>query len=369
MKKTIITVLKFLKEYVEIEAIEQTKDNQILPIFNNAINSSTSDYEKKLFIKESKVNIEKLVGGKITEMMILISSYFEANLNTNIYSFELNKRKEFTKQNLSYYDEIIATNIDLKEKKIIKSTLNKVVELENNKLRIIKTISTINADFYNKLTEYTSQNKLNISNILLFDEMKSNNYKNDGINLFIDLNNDELKINLIKNKKLLKTENHSFGTNELHKKLSLKYSLSPRNAYYITENAFNDIYANTYTMSLNADALNDEINNFYKCISNKITNFIMKNNLNLLNLNINFYGKSISSAMLKNYSTDLFKTNLINLLNKSNEFISDEMLGLMNCLVNSKETNDNNLSTTEIFTINTNIIRNNKINKRRLMFV
>ena len=28
MKKTIITVLKFLKEYVEIEAIEQTKDNQ-----------------------------------------------------------------------------------------------------------------------------------------------------------------------------------------------------------------------------------------------------------------------------------------------------------------------------------------------------
>ena len=122
-------------------------------------------------------------------------------------------------------------------------------------------------------------------------------------------------------------------------------------------------------MSLNADALNDEINNFYKCISNKITNFIMKNNLNLLNLNINFYGKSISSAMLKNYSTDLFKTNSINLLSKSDEFISDEMLGLMNCLVNSKETNDNNLSTTEIFTINTNIIRNNKINKRRLMFV
>ena len=73
--------------------------------------------------------------------------------------------------------------------------------------------------------------------------------------------------------------------------------------------------------------------------------------------------------MLKNYSTDLFKTNSINLLNKSNEFISDEMLGLINCLVDSKETNDNNLSTTEIFTINTNIIRNNKINKRRLMFV
>ena len=56
-------------------------------------------------------------------------------------------------------------------------------------------------------------------------------------------------------------------------------------------------------------------------------------------------------------------------MSKSDEFISDEMLGLMNCLVNSKETNDNNLSTTEIFTINTNIIRNNKINKRRLMFV
>lgn len=367
MKKTIITILKFKREYIEIEAVEQISNSLNLPIFNNSIDSFKTDYDIKLFIKSSKEKIEKIVGGKISEMMVLISSYAEANLDTNNYSFEFENKYNFSIEELKKNDEIFYKSKYLIDKKIIKSNLNKVVKLQNNNIRVIKTISTIKNEFYEKLVEYTSQNGLNISNILLLDEIKSNNYMNNNLNLFVELGTNEFKINLINNKKILKTESFSFYKNEFVNNISFEYSLSPLNAYFIADNAFNNVYFNKYNNKLNANMLSEKINSFYNEICEKISLFLIKNKLNIKDMNVNFYQNSLNKTIFINHVKNFFNYENIYLLENKNEFISDEMFGLINYFINSD--NDNNLSTTEIFTINANIIRNNKINKRHLMFV
>lgn len=58
MKKTIITTLKFLKNKLEIEAVEQINVHAI-SIFKNSINSlENDDYQQKLLSKIQKMKLK-----------------------------------------------------------------------------------------------------------------------------------------------------------------------------------------------------------------------------------------------------------------------------------------------------------------------
>lgn len=382
MKRTIITTLKFFDSCLEIEAVEYTSKG-IFPIFLNSINSkNSSDLEQKGFIRDSKIAIEKLIKGKITELIVIVSNKKEIELKTSLYNFEFSL-KQF-KNTFCGKDVDTLLNKDFKKnsKYIIDSVLvnQKTV---NDKLYVVKSITTISNDFYNKIVEFTSQNKLNIAKIMTFDFTRSQNF-NTNKSLFIDIYKNVISLNYFSKNILTKSEILEVGLNDVSKHLiENNFVQNTSDAYMIVKkllsNNFNNILIDGKIIT--SEKLKLLMNSFYDDIFSSIKKYIANNKMaNGKNqLTINLFVKPNDALYECNSYKELIKDEnsiIMNVVPATNNFdvISSEMNEIIRIITNMElssqiSMNEEKLLTTETFVVDTTMLRNSKSFKRKVLYI
>lgn len=364
MKKTIITTLKFLKNKLEIEAVEQINVHAI-SIFKNSINSlENDDYQQKLFIKNSKNEIERLIKGKISDVIVLVSTSSDAKLLVETKCFSIPKILD---ADFTTYNNMIEQMYANKNKKIIKNVNINFVEKTKN-VELISIISSLDLEFEQKIYEFAMQNDLTVAQILNYEEAKINCYDAESINLYVDLSENSLALSLINNKNIIINSSFNLGSSDFVNKIMSKYNLNMPMAYFMKNLVWNNNYVDLMTNNLSQGILKNEIYEFYNFILQAITNFVNQNNLNsnFERLNINFYGDFKNNLEIEKYAKIIFNKQNVYSLASESEFISDEMLGMI-ALLNAND--QKSMLTTDTFTIDSNILRNIKISKRKSIFV
>ncbi|MDC8927307.1 hypothetical protein PR254_02505 [Metamycoplasma hyosynoviae] len=359
MKKTVITTLKLLANSWEIEAVEKY-GNQTLPIFKDAINSlELSNLDKKFFIRNSKKSIEKLIKGKLNDLILLISfENIESSARVDNYLISVNNEKEDDRF-------LIVNQIEQKylmsSKKIIDIVVDSKNKTNNSETELNVNISSISNDFWETISSFIVENELKIVKTEIMEHSKISYYNQAGWNIFLDINKEgKLNFYLTQNNKILKNEGQKLESNLLFE----NYWNTPY-AYFV----LNNLKTN------NVEFLDDKHTNFedfYTEIFEKTTNFIKS--LKILNsnfINLNFIGKLVT----KNKEIEMFfkeklsRSNIYSLVHE-NEFVSTEMQGLINLLDTAKlhEDTSEKIIKTDVFTISSDVIKNIKNSKRKSIF-
>ncbi|MDD7898299.1 hypothetical protein PUW92_02735, partial [Metamycoplasma hyosynoviae] len=186
MKKTVITTLKLLANSWEIEAVEKY-GNQTLPIFKDAINSlELSNLDKKFFIRNSKKSIEKLIKGKLNDLILLISfENIESSARVDNYLISVNNEKEDDRF-------LIVNQIEQKylmsSKKIIDIVVDSKNKTNNSETELNVNISSISNDFWETISSFIAENELKIVKTEIMEHSKISYYNQAGWNIFIDIN-------------------------------------------------------------------------------------------------------------------------------------------------------------------------------------
>ncbi|MDC8900641.1 hypothetical protein PR259_03545, partial [Metamycoplasma hyosynoviae] len=186
MKKTVITTLKLLANSWEIEAVEKY-GNQTLPIFKDAINSlELSNLDKKFFIRNSKKSIEKLIKGKLNDLILLISfENIESSARVDNYLISVNNEKEDDRF-------LIVNQIEQKylmsSKKIIDIVVDSKNKTNNSETELNVNISSISNDFWETISSFIAENELKIVKTEIMEHSKISYYNQAGWNIFLDIN-------------------------------------------------------------------------------------------------------------------------------------------------------------------------------------
>lgn len=365
MKKTIITTLKFEKNQVVFEAVEQVSE-LILPIYSNVIEGQTfSSNELERFVKSSKEALETIIKGKISEVIIMVASDINENLKIENYAFsKKNLTKNLLASEIEFEKEII-NEFELKEKVIVKNkTISKIVK--NNTLTLIKNIAYLESNFVKLVNKITAQNHLNIAKFYILEELRmfKQNAENEN-KVFVELNEGYLKFDLFLGKSLLKSHIVFNGINQIRSKIITKNQTNLTLANMLLKS--NDDIKRSLTLSdLDVDVQN-AFSDYLETLLAEYKTFLSQNSLKNSNQELNFYQNSWAEVF---QNLSVTRKNLkINIALENCDFISQEMQGLVEVLTkNIEKKNLKKFITTEIFIIDS-MLNDQKTNRRNTLFI
>ncbi|ACF07165.1 Uncharacterised protein [Metamycoplasma arthritidis] len=366
MKKTIITTLKFQKSQIIFEAVEQASD-LILPIYSNVFDGYhfSSSTELEVFVKNSKEALERIIKGKVSEIIIMVASDINENLKINNYSFSktiLNNNATLSELEL---EKEIIQEFEKNAKVIIKNeTLNKSVK--NNTLTLIKNVAFLEANFVSLVNRITTNNHLNVAKYYILDELKAFNDTIANKNqVFIDINDNYLKFDLFLGKNLLKTHIVNNGINQIRSKITSKHNKASSTLVNLAIKIQDDL-EELKSQDNVVDTAKNVLDFYLEQMLIEYRNFLHQNSLNADHLKLNFYHNDYASAFKK---LSIAKQVAVKICSNDCDFISQEMHGLINILTENIEKQDlKKFITTEIFVIDS-ILSEQKINRKNTLFI
>ncbi|WP_412031354.1 hypothetical protein [Metamycoplasma buccale] len=376
MKKIIITTLKFANNKLEIEAVEQTSFSNFV-IYKDSVNTLFSNLkELKLFVKNAKENIEKQILGRISEIIVLVSrdNFTKLTINSYLYQKSFLIRKNESLNEVKYsLEKHIQEQFKISNRFIIDQKThseNIIKNVNNSVLEVKKIISSLDNNVVKQIFSICSVNDLNIAKICMFDELQKINFLTSSKNnIFIELMEDAFKISLFSDKTMLKIETFPFGKNLLDNDIVKKISMPLNESNYLTSLIFNNEINLVKKLIKENGLLNKCVDDFYEFLFKKISEFLQ--NLNLNQIKINLCNELAKNEDFKFLLSKTINSNQVYFLNQSKAKISNELTQLIDTL-NPKEVSiekTREFITTEIFTIESNVLQNMKINKRKPLFI
>ncbi|TPI01549.1 hypothetical protein [Mycoplasma struthionis] len=312
---------KLKNNFYEVEAVEKFNGN-VFPIYiDKKEYQFFSKHDFQTFIKKTKSNIETIIEGQISEIVLLsqkngdfpiFKEYKKSENNLNYKNLTKLIQNDYSKRDL------IVTNIDFSHSK------------EKEK---IATVEYLNKKDYISLKNIFESQNLKIAKILDFDSINAlNAFKNESkfLNLLINLENNTIKFSLIKNTDIIKTKEFKLNINNYENVLVL-LAKNIQNKNYLT--------------------------NFFEKLSDDLYKFLKEFNLNLSNLNLGF-NKEFNFLFndLKKYSGFSVAKEIT--INDSKNLISEEFLGLNHLLTSVQESSSELSLTNELFIIDTYTFKN-----------
>lgn len=334
MKKSVVVAYKIEDNLISVEVIEQNHIGKVL-IYSKTRNSNLFNlFEYDNFIAETKNEIESIIKSKIKDVIIILKNSSNLLIHKKIVSNnEINnnfKENEIAKK---LYLLQKSNNLYLFDYLYLNNTNKNLIALRLLDWNIAKNIFIL-----------FKKNNLNVLRMFDYDYLKNISFdftNEQRIASFVSLEDQCLKIEILKNKVSILIKTFDLGIKYLVKLISNELNIDFNKAF---------IKFNLWALNLHAGdskKIDLVVEKYLNLVEKEINIFLIQNKIELSKKQILF---SSTFNLLK---SNLFKNITVNNeFEKNNKLISSEMLGILTLIDNKVNTIKEMTITSELFVVN-----------------